>query len=71
MADIIFWKANDFHITLYSKVFEVADYEFVIGFSEIKMADPIWWTSNFENRCRTEERSYERIVNALEIAFTG
>ena len=26
------------------KVFEVADYEFDIGFSEFKMADPIWWT---------------------------
>ena len=44
MADIIFWEANDFHITLYSKVFEVADYEFDIAFSEFKMADPIWWT---------------------------
>ena len=43
-AGIIFWKANDFHITLYSKVLEVADYEFDIGFSELKMADPIWWT---------------------------
>ena len=42
MADIIFWKAKDFHITLYSKVFEVADYEFDIGFSELKMADVIW-----------------------------
>ena len=30
MADIIFCKANNFHITLYSKVFEVADYEFEI-----------------------------------------
>ena len=28
MVDIIFWKANDFHITLYSKVFEVAEYSF-------------------------------------------
>ena len=44
MADIIFWKANDFYITLYSKVFEFADYGFDIGFSELKMADPIWWT---------------------------
>ena len=44
MADIIFWKANDFRGTLYSKVFEVDDYEFDIGFSEFKMADPIWWT---------------------------
>ena len=30
--------------TLYSKVFVVADYEFDIGFSEFRMADPIWWT---------------------------
>ena len=44
MADIIFWTANDFRGTLYSKVFEVASYEFDIGFSEFKMADPIWWT---------------------------
>ena len=44
MADIIFWKANDFRGTLYSKVFEVADYEFDIVFSEFKMADPIWRT---------------------------
>ena len=41
MADIIFLKANDFYIILYSKVFEVADYEFDIGFSEFKMADAI------------------------------
>ena len=44
MADIIFWKANDFRGTLYSKVFEIAHYEFDIGFSEFKMADPLWWT---------------------------
>ena len=44
MADIIFWKPNDFRGTLYSKVFEVTDYEFDIGFPELKMADPIWWT---------------------------
>ena len=44
MADIIFWKADDFHITLHSKVFKAADYEFDIGFLELKMADPIWWT---------------------------
>ena len=42
MADIIFWKANDFRRTLYSKVFEVAVYEFNIGVSKFKMADPIW-----------------------------
>ena len=35
--------------TLYSKVFVVADYEFDIGFSEFRMADPIWWTWNFGN----------------------
>ena len=44
MADIIFWRANDFRGPLYSKVFEVADYEFDIGFSKFKMADPIWLT---------------------------
>ena len=49
MADIMFWRANDFRGTLYSKVFEFADYEFDIGFSEFKMADPIWWTWNFGN----------------------
>ena len=43
MADVIFWKPNDFRGTLYSKVFEVADYEFDIGFSEFKMADIIFW----------------------------
>ena len=41
MADIIFWNANNFRGTLCSKVFEVADYEFDIRFSEFKMADPI------------------------------
>ena len=44
MAGIIFWKPNDFRGTLYSKVLEVAGYEFDIGFSEFKMADPIWRT---------------------------
>ena len=44
MADIIFWKLNNFRGTLYYKVFEVADYEFDIGFSELKMADPKWRT---------------------------
>ena len=44
MADIIFSKPNDFRGTYYSKVFEVADYEFDIRFSEFKMADPIWKT---------------------------
>ena len=32
MADIIFWKPNDFRGTLYSKVYKVAEYEFQIGF---------------------------------------
>ena len=36
MTDIIFWKANDFRGTLYSKVFEVADYECDTEFSEFK-----------------------------------
>ena len=44
MADV--WKSNDFHIILYFKVFEVADYEFDIGFSEFKMADLICWKAN-------------------------
>ena len=44
MAATKFWKANDFRGTLYSKFFEVADYEFDIRFSEFKMAAPIWWT---------------------------
>ena len=44
MADIIFWKSNDFRGTLYSRAFEVADYEFDIGFSEFEMADLIWRT---------------------------
>ena len=48
-VDIIFWNANGFRGTLYSKVFEVADYEFDIGFSEFKITDPIWWTWNFGN----------------------
>ena len=37
MAEIIFLKPNDFRGTLYTKVFEVADYEFDIGFSKFKL----------------------------------
>ena len=44
MVDMKFWKLYDFRISLYSTVFEVADYEFDIGFSEFKMTDPIWRT---------------------------
>ena len=44
MADIIFWKPNDFCGTLYSKVSKVADYEFDIGFSFFEMTVRIWWT---------------------------
>ena len=44
MADIIFWKSNDFRGTLYSRAFGVADYELDIGFSERHIADPIWQT---------------------------
>ena len=44
MADIIFWKPNDFHETLYSMVSEVVEYEFDIGFSFFEMAGPIWRT---------------------------
>ena len=49
MADIIFWKSNDFRGTLYSRVFGVANYEFDIGFIFFEMADPIWRTWNFGN----------------------
>ena len=41
MADIIFWKPNDFRGTLYSRAF---DYEFDIEFPFFKIADPIWRT---------------------------
>ena len=34
MVDMKFWKLYDFRITLYSGVFEVADYEFQIRFSK-------------------------------------
>ena len=44
MSDMQFWKPHDFRKTLYSEAFEVADYEFDIGFSKFKMADPIWRT---------------------------
>ena len=44
MVGMKFWKLYDFRISLYSAVFEVADYEFDIGFSDFKMADPIWRT---------------------------
>ena len=49
MSNIKFWKQQDFHETLYSKAFGVADYECNIGFSKFKMADPIWqifWKPN-------------------------
>ena len=49
MVDIIFWKPNDFRGTLYSRAFEVADYEFDIGFPFFKMTDPIRRTWNFGN----------------------
>ena len=42
MWDMQFWKPHDFRGTLYSEAFEVADYEFDIGFSKFKMADPIY-----------------------------
>ena len=44
MSDMQFWKPHDFRETLYSEAFEVADYEYDIGFSEFKMADPMWQT---------------------------
>ena len=39
-----FERTHNYRKTLYLKAFGVADYEFDIGFSEFKMADPIWWT---------------------------
>ena len=44
MSDMQFWISHDFRETLYSEAFGVADYEFDIGFSEFKMADPMWCT---------------------------
>ena len=49
MADIIFWKPNDFRGTLFSGAFGVADYEFDIGFPFFEMADLIWRTWHFGN----------------------
>ena len=49
MADIIFWKPNDFRGTLYSKVSEIADYEFDIGFSLFERAGTIWCTLRFSH----------------------
>ena len=48
MVDMKFWELYDFRITLYSRVFGVADYEFQIGFLEFHIADLIWQTQNFE-----------------------
>ena len=44
VGHVIFKKPHDFRETLYSKFFRVADYEFDIGFSELKIADPKWRT---------------------------
>ena len=44
MPDMQFWKPHDFRETLYSEAFVVIDYESDFGFSEFKMADPIWRT---------------------------
>ena len=38
MADIIFWKLNDFRGTLYTRAFGVADCEFDIGFPFFEIA---------------------------------
>ena len=43
MADVIFWKHNDFRETFYSKAFGVADYKFNIGFLFFEMADIQSW----------------------------
>ena len=43
MADIIFWKPNDFRETLYSRAIGVADYEFDIRFPFFEMADMKFW----------------------------
>ena len=50
MSDMQLWEPHDFRETLYSEAFWAADYEFDIGFSEFKIADPIWRTYNFGNR---------------------
>ena len=42
MSGMQFLKPHDFRETLFSEAFGVVDYEFDIGFSELKMADPIW-----------------------------
>ena len=44
MEDIIFWEPNDFRGTFYSKVSEVTDCEFNIGFPFFELAGPIWCT---------------------------
>ena len=49
MSDMQFCKSHDSRETLYSEAFEVADYEFDIGFPFFKMADQIWRTLNFGN----------------------
>ena len=60
-----FWKLYDFRISLYSTVFEVADYEFDIGFSEFKIADPIWWTYYLGNPTIFVEPSTPRFLRLL------
>ena len=49
MADIIFWKPNDFRGTLFSRAFGVVDYEFHIEIPFFKIAESICWTWNFRN----------------------
>ena len=44
MVAMKFRKLYDIRITLYSKVSEVADCEFNIGFSFFELAGPISWT---------------------------
>ena len=45
MVDMKFWKLYDFRISLYSTVFEVADYEF--GYSGYQLKNGIECTSQF------------------------
>ena len=43
MADIIFWKPNNFCGTLYSRAFGVTDYKFDIGFRFFGMTTLYSW----------------------------
>ena len=65
MVGMKFRKLYDFRISPYSTVFEVADYEFDIGFSEFEMVNPIWRTSYFENATNFVELSIPMFLRSL------